>query len=59
MARYHGGDPIGPAYQRIAERRGGKVGDNIARVAAGRRLLTLVCYGLRDGEIRCLCREAA
>jgi hypothetical protein len=29
------------------------------RVAAGRRLLTLVYYGLRDGKIRCLEREAA
>jgi transposase len=25
---------------------------NIAKVAAARRLLTLVCYGLRDGQIR-------
>ena len=30
----------------------------IARVAAARKLLTLVFYGLRDGEIRCLAREA-
>jgi transposase len=50
VARYHGGEPIAPAYRRIAERRGPKV----ARVAAARRLLTLVYYGLRDGEIRCL-----
>lgn len=42
-------------YRRIAERRGTK----IARVAAARKLLTLVFYGLRDGEIRCLGREAA
>lgn len=55
VARYHGGDPIAPAYRRIAERRGNK----IARVAAARKLLTLVFYGLRDGEIRCLNREAA
>jgi transposase len=34
----------------VAERRGTKVG----RVAAARKLLTLVYYGLRDGEIRCL-----
>jgi hypothetical protein len=26
----------------------------IARVAAGRKLLCLVYYGLRDGNIRCL-----
>jgi hypothetical protein len=30
-----------------------------ARVAAARKLLTLVFYGLRDGEIRCLAKEAA
>lgn len=55
VTRHHGGNVIAPAYQRIAERRGNK----IARVAAARRLLTLVYYGLRDGEIRCLLREAA
>jgi transposase len=55
VARYHGGQVIAPAFRRIAERRGNK----IARVAAARKLLTLVFYGLRDGEIRCLCREAA
>ena len=27
---------------------------NIAKAAAARRLLTLVCYGMRDGQIRCL-----
>ena len=43
-------------YQhRIAERRG----TNIGRVAAARKLLTLVYYGLRDGEIRCLARQEA
>ena len=46
VVRYHGGEVIAPAYNRIAERRG----KMIARVAAGRRLLTLVYYGLRDGE---------
>lgn len=50
VARYHGGDAIRPAYRRIAARRGNK----IARVAAGRKLLTLVFYGMRDGRIRCL-----
>jgi transposase len=55
VVRYHGGDAIAPAYRRIAERRGNK----IAKVAAARRLLSLVYYGLRDGEIRCLYREAA
>jgi transposase len=55
VARYHGGELIAPTFRRIAERRG----QMIARVAAARKLLTLVFYGLRDGEIRCLRREAA
>jgi transposase len=49
VARYHGGPATGPAYRRIAERRGTK----IARVAAARKVLTLVFYGRRDGRIRC------
>lgn len=55
VARYHGGAPIAPAFRRIQERRG----TMIARVAAARKLLTLVYYGLRDGEVRCLRKEAA
>ena len=31
---------------------------NIATVAVARKLLTLVYYGLRDGEIRCLERAS-
>ncbi len=50
VSRYHGGAPIRDSFHRIAERRG----RNIARVAAARKLLTLVFYGLRDHEIRCL-----
>jgi transposase len=50
VSKNHGGGDIKDAYRRIAERRG----RNIARVAAARRLLILVYYGLRDGEIRCL-----
>jgi transposase len=50
VSKNHAGGAIKDAYRRIAERRG----CNIARVAAARRLLTLVYYGLRDGEIRCL-----
>jgi transposase len=50
ISRYHGGEAIKDSFHRIAERRG----RNIARVAAARKLLTLVYYGLRDGEIRCL-----
>ncbi|MGW0825308.1 hypothetical protein [Streptomyces sp. NPDC002845] len=33
-------------------------GRNIAKIAAGRKLLTLVYYGLRDGHIRALARQA-
>jgi transposase len=55
VARYHGGEPIRPSYKRIADHRG----KMIARVAAARKLLSLVYYGLRDGEIRCLARQEA
>jgi len=55
VVRYHGGDPIAPAFMRIAKRRGQMIG----RVAAARKLLTLVFYGLRDGEIRCLAEKEA
>lgn len=41
--------------ERIAARRG----RNIAKVAAARKLLTLVYYGLRDENIRCLARQEA
>lgn len=56
VQRLYGG-PIGSTRARLAERRGA----NIAKVAAARKLLTLVFYGLRDGHIRCLSpvREAA
>jgi transposase len=50
ISRNHGGDKIKADYHRIAERRG----RNIGRVAAARKTLRLVYYGLRDGEIRCL-----
>ena len=49
-SKNHAGGDFKDAYRRIAARRG----RNIAKVAAARRLLTLVYYGLRDGEIRCL-----
>jgi len=48
--RQGGPTPISACRERIGERRG----RNIGRVAAARTLLTLVYYGLRDGEIRCL-----
>jgi transposase len=52
------GSPMRRTYDRIVARRGG-TGKNLAKVAAARKLLTLVYYGLRDGEIRCLTAAAA
>jgi hypothetical protein len=49
---------IGGVKDAIIARRG-KEARNIARVAAARRLLTLVFYGMRDGQIRCLSRPPA
>jgi transposase len=43
----------GAVKQRIIARRG-KQAKHIAKVAAARRLLTLVFYGMRDGHLRCL-----
>jgi transposase len=51
VQRLYGGS-IGATRARLTERRGA----NIAKVAAARKLLTLVFYGLRDGHIRCLAR---
>jgi transposase len=53
ISRNHGDDPIRTHYRRVAERRG----LNKGRVAAARKLLTLVYYGLRDGEIRSLAAQ--
>ena len=50
VTRQHGSTAIRAHHHRVAERRG----KNIGRVAAARKLVTLVYYGLRDGEIRCL-----
>ncbi len=52
--RYHGGTKLARDFHKIAERRG----KNKATVAIARKVLTLVYYGLRDGEIRCLARAA-
>jgi len=49
------GTPAGAVKAAIIARRGNQA-RSIAKVAAARRLLTLVYYGLRDGEIRCLNR---
>jgi transposase len=55
IVRYHGGAALREHFHRVAERRG----TNKARIAVARRLMTLVYYGLRDGEIRCLQPRAA
>jgi transposase len=55
VSRYHGGPRLTGDFRRIAERRG----KNKARVAVARKVLTLVYYGLRDGEIRCLAQAQA
>ena len=52
MAHAKGTAKIKGDYRQIAARRGNK----IARVAAARKLLTLVYFGLRDGEIRSLAK---
>jgi len=49
-----GGDTVTGATRDAIIARRGKQTRNIAKVAAARKLLTLVCYGLRDGQIRCL-----
>jgi hypothetical protein len=43
----------GAARDAIIARRGPGA-RSIAKVAAARRLLTLIYYGMRDGQIRCL-----
>jgi transposase len=53
VARQRGSTPIQAHHHRVADRRG----KNIGRVAAARKLVTLVYYGLRDGEIRCLAED--
>jgi hypothetical protein len=52
--RYHGGGKLAADYRHIAQRRG----KNKATMAIARKVLTLVYYGLRDGEIRCLAHAA-
>jgi transposase len=54
VQRVYGG-AIGATRTRLSERRGA----NIAKVAAARKLLTLVYYGLREGHIRCLTQAPA
>jgi transposase len=52
VSRQRGATPISRHHHQVGERRGKQIG----RVAAARKLLTLVYYGLRDGEIRCLAK---
>jgi transposase len=51
-------DSVTGAVKEAIIARRGKEARNIAKVAAARRLLTLVYYGMRDGEIRCLARPS-
>jgi transposase len=53
--RAKGNEKLRADYKRIAERRG----KYKASVAVARKLLTLVFYALRDGEVRCLSAPAA
>jgi transposase len=47
-------------FSRISASHGSTVGARkVARVAVARKIVTLVYYGLRDGEIRSLARQAA
>lgn len=51
--------PCGPKISTDRARIEARRGKNIAKVAAGRKLLTLVYYGLRDGHIRALTHSGA
>jgi transposase len=55
VARGKGPSLLRRHQEAVAQRRGNKIG----RVAAARKLLTLVYYGMRDGEIRCLSVDRA
>jgi len=52
IQRAPAGFPVRDAKDAIIARRGPGA-RNVAKVAAARRLLTLVYYGLRDGQSRC------
>ena len=57
VQRTPAGNRVRDAKDAIIARRGDGA-RNIAKVAAARELLTLVFYGLRDGQIRCLTATA-
>jgi hypothetical protein len=46
-------DPVALSLE-LAKAGPDRRGTGIGRVAAARKLLTLVYYGLRDGQVRCL-----
>jgi transposase len=54
VSKIRGGPKLQRDYHAIAERRG----KYKARVAVARKLLTLVYYGMRDGEIRSLAAQS-
>jgi transposase len=54
VQRLHSG-PVAAFKARIVTKRGAGIG----KVAAARKLLTLVYWGLRDGNIRCLAKQPA
>ncbi|MGH2657996.1 MAG: transposase, partial [Actinomycetota bacterium] len=56
ISRNRGGTFLQDHHDRIAKARNSR---GIARVAAARKLLHLVFYGLRDGEVRCLAGNAS
>jgi transposase len=58
IQRQPAGSRVRAARDGIIARRG-KEARNIAKVAAARELLTLVFYGMRDHQIRCLARDPA
>jgi transposase len=55
VSKMRGGPKLQRDFHRIADRRG----KNIGRVAVARKLLTLVYYGLRDGQLRCFAQPKA
>jgi transposase len=55
IQRARAGSSPGDVKYAIIARRGSQA-RNVAKIAAARRLLTLVYYGLCDGQIRCLPR---
>ena len=55
IQRAPAGSVTGVVKDAIITRRGIQA-RNIAKVAAARKLLTLIYYGLRDGQLRCLAR---